>query len=51
MKFVFTILYGKMHILFGNIVKENLIDTITFILQFFGVAGYLKRRNETPIPL
>lgn len=29
--FGYTVLYEKMYILFGNIVKENLINTITFV--------------------
>ena len=40
-----------MDILLENIVWKNLVYTITFFSLFFRIAGYLKRKNETPTPI
>ena len=34
--------YGKGYILLENIVWENVVYIITFLVMFFSVAGYLK---------
>ena len=34
--------------MFENIVLENAAYTITFLVLFFSVAGFLKQSNETP---
>ena len=40
--FTFIFAYGKGQILFENIVLRNVVYTITFLVKFFSVAGYLK---------
>ena len=47
--FTFFFAYGKWCILLENIVYENVVYIIAFLIKvFFTVAGYLKWSNETP---
>ena len=41
-------LYMKKYILLENIIWENVIYAITFLVNFFSVARYLKENNRTP---
>ena len=44
--FLFLIFYIEKFILFRKNIWKNLVYIITFVLQFFCVAGYLKRSSE-----
>ena len=45
--FTFIFVYRKGYILLENIVWVNVVYTITFLVNFFTVARFLKRSNET----
>ena len=47
----YTELYKKKNFFGKHILLENLVCTITFLLQFFCVKNYLKCSNETPTPI